>query len=77
MNTVKTETPRRPRASASLVYDCYRDNRGEWRWRLWAKNGRVIADSAESYKRRADMAKMINQMRCFTSVVAVEGTVVS
>jgi uncharacterized protein YegP (UPF0339 family) len=33
----------------------YRDAAGEWRWRLVAKNGRTIADSAEGYveKRKA------------------------
>ncbi|WP_228044883.1 DUF1508 domain-containing protein [Rhodococcus pyridinivorans] len=32
----------------------YRDRRGEYRWRRRAANGRVISDSAEGYKRRAD-----------------------
>ncbi len=31
----------------------YRDDAGEWRWRLKARNGRILADSGESYKRRA------------------------
>lgn len=29
----------------------YEDVRGEWRWRLVATNGRVVADSAEGYVR--------------------------
>lgn len=32
----------------------YRDARGEWRWTLYAENGRKIADSAEGYINRAD-----------------------
>lgn len=35
---------RRPR------FIIYRDSRGEFRWRLKAANGRVIADGAEGYK---------------------------
>lgn len=30
----------------------YEDVKGEWRWRLVARNGRVVADSSESYTRR-------------------------
>ena len=30
----------------------YRDHKGEWRWRLRATNGRVIAASSEGYGRR-------------------------
>jgi uncharacterized protein YegP (UPF0339 family) len=28
----------------------YRDRTGEYRWRMRAKNGRIIADGAEGYK---------------------------
>ena len=31
----------------------YRDGRREWRWRLKASNGRIVADSGEGYRRRA------------------------
>lgn len=31
----------------------YRDKNGEWRWRLIARNGLIMADSAEGYKRKA------------------------
>lgn len=32
----------------------FRDRAGEWRWRIRAANGRVIADSGESYHHKAD-----------------------
>lgn len=32
----------------------YRDRRGEWRWRLTARNGRVIADGGEGYARKGN-----------------------
>jgi len=33
-------------------FEIYRDRRKEWRWRLKAANGRIIADSGEGYSRR-------------------------
>jgi len=33
--------------------EIYRDGRREWRWRLKASNGRIVADSGEGYRRRA------------------------
>lgn len=27
----------------------YRDRRGQWRWRIKARNGRIIAESGEGY----------------------------
>ena len=36
------------------VVEFYQDEKGEWRWRVRAGNGRVVGDSAEGYKRKAD-----------------------
>ncbi len=44
---------KRPKSKYPHVFDVYRDTVGEWRWRLWAKNGKVVADSGEGYKRKA------------------------
>ena len=41
----------------------YKDDAGEWRWRLRANNGRILADSGEGYKRRHDMDKAIAAVR--------------
>ena len=30
----------------------YKDASGQWRWRVIASNGRILADSAEGYSRR-------------------------
>ncbi|MGQ4661298.1 DUF1508 domain-containing protein [Lysobacter sp. F6437] len=36
-------------------FQLYKDDDGEWRWRLRAAgNGKIIADSAEGYVKRAD-----------------------
>ena len=39
-----------------------------WRWRMWARNGRIIADSGESYvgiSAAARMAKLVRGDRDF------------
>lgn len=41
----------------------YKDKRGCWRWRLKASNGRIICDSAEGYRRRADCLRGIELVR--------------
>lgn len=43
----------------------YRDSRNEWRWTLYAANGRKIADSAEGYFNRVDA---IHAIRLVSSV---------
>ena len=47
-----------------MTYHYYQDNKDEWRWRLKASNGRIIADSAEGYSTEreclADIARVKN-----------------
>lgn len=35
-----------------MKFTVFKDAKGEWRWNLKAPNGKIIADSAEGYKRR-------------------------
>ena len=39
---------------SSSTFVKYRDRMFQWRWRLIAKNGKIIADSAEGYRNEAD-----------------------
>lgn len=41
-------------AEHDMKFVQYRDSKGEFRWRLKADNGKVIADSGEGYKNEAD-----------------------
>ncbi|MFO0202687.1 MAG: YegP family protein [Alphaproteobacteria bacterium] len=36
-----------------MKYEIYKDKQGLWRWRVIARNGRIIAESGEGYTRRA------------------------
>lgn len=40
--------------AARRTFNVYRDDAGEWRWRLVAGNGRIIADSGEGYDHKHD-----------------------
>ena len=39
---------------AEPQFEVYKDQAGEWRWKLRASNARVIADSSEGYKNKQD-----------------------
>lgn len=45
-----------------MKFTVWKDAAGEWRWTLYARNRKVIADSAESYKRRAAAMAMIKKI---------------
>ncbi len=38
-------------------FEIFRDGDGEFRWRLRAKNGKIVADSGEGYKKRKDCVR--------------------
>ncbi|HYW12587.1 MAG TPA: DUF1508 domain-containing protein [Longimicrobium sp.] len=48
-----------------MEYCTYEDNNGEWRWRLKAENGEIIADSGEGYKNKPD---------CLAGIALVKGS---
>ena len=54
--------------------EIYRDGRGEWRWRLLASNGRILADSGEGYRRRASARYAAGRVRAILAgdALAVE-----
>ena len=37
-----------------MVYVMYKDTAGYWRWRLFAANKKIIADSGEGYVNKGD-----------------------
>ena len=46
-----------------MMFIVKRDRRREYRWRLVAKNGRVIAYSGQGFKRRDAATKAIYRVR--------------
>lgn len=48
-----------------LHFWVYKDTANYWRWRLYAANNRILADSGEGY---------FNLMDCYAAVDLVKGT---
>ncbi|MBL4882923.1 MAG: DUF1508 domain-containing protein [Planctomycetaceae bacterium] len=46
-----------------MVYEVYKDRANEWRWRLKARNGAIIADSGEGYKNKSDCLAAIELVK--------------
>ena len=44
-------------------FELYKDSGGEFRWRLRADNGKIIATSGEGYKNHGDCAHGIELVR--------------
>lgn len=43
-----------------MKFEVYKDNIDEYRWRLKATNGKILADSSEGYKNKQDCLHAIN-----------------
>lgn len=61
-----TKKPRRPKSIYRYVFDIFKAKDG-WRWRLWARNGRMVAVSGETYKRKAAAIKQCENLQDYTS----------
>ena len=47
----------------------YQDKKKEWRWTLRANNGKIVADSAESYKRKRACVKGMMLTKDLTNII--------
>ena len=47
----------------------YRDGHHEWRWRLVADNGEVVADSAEGYFNKSHAVEMARKVSPHAALV--------
>jgi uncharacterized protein YegP (UPF0339 family) len=45
------------------TFELYEDSAGEWRWRLVAVNGNIIADSGEGYAAKQGARRGIDSVR--------------
>lgn len=55
-----------------MKFQLYRDSAGQYRWRLVAANGRVIADSGESYYNKTDCLAAIQLVKQWAPTAPVE-----
>lgn len=55
-----------------LKFELYRDNRSNFRWRLRARNGKLIASSGEGYKAKAACQRAIDLIMKEASSATIE-----
>ena len=57
-----------------MKYEMYRDdsNKREWRWRLRAANGNIIAVSGEGYANKGDCRDIIDSVKASADAIVVE-----
>jgi len=48
---------------AAPYFDLYNDVEGEWRWRFRAHDGRILAESRESFATEEDCKAAIENLR--------------
>jgi uncharacterized protein YegP (UPF0339 family) len=62
-------------AQRQAHFETYRDQSGDWRWRLRAANGRIVADSAEGYASRRNVHRALNDVPIHVAEAAERGSV--
>lgn len=61
-----------------MKFELYRDNRGEWRWRLVAGNGKIIATSGEGYQNKSDCLHTVGLVQdCALAQIVTPASVIS
>ncbi len=50
-------------ATKTHSIEVYKDKKGEFRWRLWSPNGRIVADSGEGYTRRDNLNRALTVLK--------------
>lgn len=63
-----------PAPKSGLKYEMYRDPRNDWRWRLVASNGNIIANSGEGYKNKSACEDGIRSVQAsyMTDVIEID-----
>lgn len=49
------------------MFQMFKDKAGEWRWRLKAANGKIIATPGEGYKNRQDCEQAVEAVKLAAS----------
>jgi len=55
-----------------MTYYVYKDSSSQWRWRLKAVNGRILADSGEGYHNKQDCLSGIRSVSTSANAQVVE-----
>lgn len=55
-----------------MKFHIYKDDKGEWRWRLKAANGKILADSGEGYSTKQSCTEAIDLVKSTNASTPVE-----
>ena len=55
-----------------MKFEVYRDRNSNWRWRLKARNGRIVADSGEGYASRTNAFRAARRVKCAAYSAVIE-----
>lgn len=56
----------------SFKIEVYRDADKQWRWRMKSKNGKIVAEGGEGYKRKPTMLKTLNKIKEVFDLVEIK-----
>jgi uncharacterized protein YegP (UPF0339 family) len=59
-------------AASKPQLEVFQDKSGQYRWRLRAINGEIIATSGESYERKQEVSKAIMRVKAAVPAAVVE-----
>jgi uncharacterized protein len=57
-----------------MTFEIYKDRKEEFRWRLKAANGNIMATSGEGYKAKADCKKAIESIQAGAASAKIDDT---
>jgi hypothetical protein len=60
------------RAAAGMAFEIYKDAKGEFRWRLKASNGQIVATGGQGYSAKADCKHAIESIQKNAATATVE-----
>ena len=55
-----------------MKFQVYPDKRGLWRWRLVARNKKIVADSGEGYARKANAIRALQRVLIGTTLMGLD-----
>jgi uncharacterized protein YegP (UPF0339 family) len=55
-----------------MTFQIYKDQAGEWRWRLVHRNGKIMADSGEGYANEGDLRRAIVTIKTLAELAPIE-----
>ena len=59
-------------AAATMTFEMYKDAKGEFRWRLKATNGQIIATGGQGYSAKADCKHAIEAIQKHAAAATIE-----